>query len=259
MSRTLATRTDREVTAPHAGPAQPWPPPRYDAGTRQLRLLGDFSMTSHGEPVIAPNSVERLLAFVAVAASPPPRGAVACTLWADSTEERAFARLRGALWRVEKIAPRWVLRDGNRLRLADDVQVDLHQALGHARRVTDGSELARSDEEFDDLLHDLLPHWDEEWLLFEQERMRQLRVHALETLCRRLAREWPARAIEAGIAAVAIEPLRESAHRALISAHLTEGNVSEARRQFFGYRDLLEESLGVSPTPALRELALGTG
>jgi DNA-binding SARP family transcriptional activator len=215
-------------------------------------------MSSRGEPVLAPSSVERLLAFLAVSPTPPPRATVACTLWADSTEERAFARLRGALWRVEKIATRWVVREGNRLRLADDVHVDLHQALGHARRVTDSSVLAHDDEDFEDLLHDLLPHWDEEWLLFERERMRQLRVHALEALCQRLARERPARAIEAGIAAVAIEPLRESAHRALISAHLAEGNVSEARREFFGYRDLLEESLGVSPTPALRELALGT-
>jgi DNA-binding SARP family transcriptional activator len=52
--------------------------------------------------------------------------------------------------------------------------------------------------------------------------------------------------------AVGIEPLRESAQRVLIEAHLAEGNLVEARRAFMRYRDLVADELGVLPS---RELA----
>ena len=41
---------------------------------------------------------------------------------------------------------------------------------------------------------------------------------------------------EAAMFAVGIEPLRESAQRVLIEAHLAEGNLVEARRAFVTYR-----------------------
>jgi DNA-binding SARP family transcriptional activator len=47
---------------------------------------------------------------------------------------------------------------------------------------------------------------------------------------------------------VAVEPLRESAHRALIGAHLAEGNRVEALRQLARLRHLLREELGVEPS-----------
>jgi DNA-binding SARP family transcriptional activator len=43
------------------------------------------------------------------------------------------------------------------------------------------------------------------------------------------------------------EPLRESAHRTLIEAHLAEDNLAEAQRILRAYRALLDRGLGVSP------------
>lgn len=51
-----------------------------------------------------------------------------------------------------------------------------------------------------------------------------------------------------------MEPLRETAHRTLIEAHLAEGNWSEARRQFRECRRLLREELGVEPSESTRRL-----
>ena len=51
--------------------------------------------------------------------------------------------------------------------------------------------------------------------------------------------------------AVHAEPLRESAQRALIDAHLGEGNVVEARRAFLVARQLLNRELGIEPSPCL--------
>ena len=42
--------------------------------------------------------------------------------------------------------------------------------------------------------------------------------------------------------------------RAQIAAHLDEGNVSEARRQYHLYRELVWDALGVEPSHGLRAL-----
>jgi DNA-binding SARP family transcriptional activator len=104
-------------------------------------------------------------------------------------------------------------------------------------------------------LVDLLPDWYDDWVILERERYRQLRLHALEALSRLLAdRDRYAEAIDVGLAAVACEPLRESAHRVLIRTHLAEGNVAEAARQYRSYRRMLQEELGVEPSEELGRL-----
>ena len=56
----------------------------------------------------------------------------------------------------------------------------------------------------------------------------------------------PERGDRCGLAAVAIDPLRESAQRVLIEAYLAEGNLSEAHRQLDAYGKLLMGGSGSS-------------
>jgi DNA-binding SARP family transcriptional activator len=103
---------------------------------------------------------------------------------------------------------------------------------------------------------DILPDWyEEDWVVLHRERYHQLRLHALEAMCDRFtaARRY-GEAVEAGLAAVRAEPLRESAHRTLVRAHLAEGNRFEANRQYHNCRRLLHAELGLEPSPGLREL-----
>ena len=51
-----------------------------------------------------------------------------------------------------------------------------------------------------------------------------------------------------------IEPLRESAHRAVIRAHLAEGNRAAALRQYAQLRRLLHAELGAEPSPMVTNL-----
>jgi DNA-binding SARP family transcriptional activator len=103
---------------------------------------------------------------------------------------------------------------------------------------------------------ELLPDWYDEWVVVERERYRQVRLHALEALCVELASTGDyADAVEAGLAAVTMEPLRESAHRALMVAHLAEDNAVEALREFRAFSRLLHEELRLDPSPRIRELA----
>ena len=72
---------------------------------------------------------------------------------------------------------------------------------------------------------DLLPDWYDDWLEIERERLRQLRVHALEHLGEHALRRGRfGAAIDRALAAIAADPLRESAHRLLIRAYIAEGN-----------------------------------
>jgi len=80
-------------------------------------------------------------------------------------------------------------------------------------------------------------------------------LHALENLARRLSAVGRhSDAIQAALAAIRLEPLRESAHRTLIEVHLAEGNRSEAHRQFQRCRRLLRDELGVEPSDSMRLL-----
>jgi len=103
---------------------------------------------------------------------------------------------------------------------------------------------------------DLLPDWyDDDWLLLERERFRQLRLRALDALCARHLRAGRSgEALDAGLLSLAGEPLRESAHRAVIRVHLADGNAVEALRQYRLCCRLLHDQLGIEPTQQLLDL-----
>ena len=220
-----------------------------------LRLLAGFRVDVGGEEVPLPGSAQRVVAFLALHERPVLRPYVAGTLWLDWPDTRAAGNLRSALWRIQRQAPGLVEADGHKLQLEPCVRVDLREAEKFAR-----SELARSPSEIapQALALDLLPDWYDDWVLLERERFRQLRLRALESRCTRLTAAGRFdEALEAGMLALAGEPLRESAHRVLIGVHLGEGNAAEALRQFRLCRRLLLQQLGVEPSPRMLELVAG--
>jgi DNA-binding SARP family transcriptional activator len=222
----------------------------------RVTLLGTFELTGGDSPVLLPLPAQRLVAFLAIHDQPMNRAYIACTLWMDSSEHRAFGSLRSALWRLRHEGQQVVEAVGSRLRLASEVIVDIREAAASARRALDStSEFVDTDRELLIGARELLPDWYDEWVVLERERFRQLRVHALECLCHRLAASGRfAEAVEIGLTAVEADPLRESAHRALISAYLAERNNSEALRQYEFFRRLLVDRLGLEPSRELNAL-----
>jgi DNA-binding SARP family transcriptional activator len=213
-----------------------------------------FALQHDGAALALPLSAQRLLAFLALHDRPLLRPFVAGCLWTDASESRAAASLRSALWRLG--APGLVQATATHLRLADGVTIDLELAGTAARRVLD-EEIPLDPADVRVLVEsgDLLPDWYDDWVLLERERFRQVRLHALEVLSIRLAAAGRmGGAIDAATLAVSIEPLRESAHRAVIRLHLDEGNVGEAMRQYETYRTLLKRDLGLEPSPAIARL-----
>jgi DNA-binding SARP family transcriptional activator len=209
-----------------------------------------------------PRASQRLLAFLAIRGEVTSRAAVAGTLWPDATQTHAYSNLRSALARLERTYRKILQASKLELALAEGVTVDIHHAQTLARRLlVPAVTLAKSDlspATIVALSGDLLPGWYDDWVLVEAEDWRQLRLHALEALADRLTAVgcW-GQAADAASAAVRAEPLRESAHAALIQVHLAEGNQSEAVREFIHYRALLHSELGLEPTLRLRRLIQG--
>jgi DNA-binding SARP family transcriptional activator len=222
----------------------------------RLYLLGGFALHADGVEVDLPTSAQRLLAFLALRDRPLMRAAVAGVLWNETTDERSCASLRSSLWRLRRSGFDLIEAGRNDLRLSPHVEVDVHRMTDITHDLLNERAVsARIDIDEGELAGDLLPDWYDDWVLIERERIRQLRLRALEALAlRRLEAGRYGAAAGAALAAVSIEPLRESAQRALIRVHIAEGNVGEALRQYRLYRDLLYEEMGLSPSEQLESL-----
>lgn len=209
-----------------------------------------------GRELALTTPAQRLLAYLALRDRPVLRDHAAEELWLDASQEHALGSLRSALWRLRQ--PRCPLLNvsGCRLELAPTLVVDVHEALSWARGVLTPS---RADDGCDvrGLAHlgDILPDWYDDWVTLERERFRLLRVQALEELCNRLTRSGRhLEALEAALAAVRAEPLRESAQRALMRLHLAQGNAAEAVDQYRRFSSRLDRELGLVPSDQMRRL-----
>ncbi|MGY1650307.1 AfsR/SARP family transcriptional regulator [Geodermatophilus sp. SYSU D01119] len=230
------------------------------ASGSHVTLLDGFAVragraTGGPVPDELPRSVQRLVAHLCLTGR-PSRAAAAGSLWPDVPEDRAQASLRSALWRLRRSAPGLVDATHDTLRLAAGVRVDVHDLSGWADRVCDprtGTDRVTLPPPA--LLGDLLPGWYDDWVLLERDRLHQVRLHALETVATRLCTAGRhAEAIQAAYVAIRAEPLRESAHRTVVRAHLAEGNLAEAMRAHAAFRDLLWRELAVPPSRRMQEL-----
>jgi DNA-binding SARP family transcriptional activator len=213
----------------------------------RLRLLNGFDLRRGDERLDLRPASERLLAFLALADKAIERAAVAYRLWPDKPERRATANLRSAIWRVRQLPSELVQTTATHIRLHPEVWVDARDGVDELRR-SDPETLCEAARRMA-LQGELLPDWYDDWLLTERERLRQVSLHALEEAVRVLIdRGRLSDAIDLGLRAVAMEPLRESAHRLVIQAHLREGNRAEALRQYRYCARLLREELGVPPS-----------
>jgi DNA-binding SARP family transcriptional activator len=239
----MSRRSD--LPGQHADPA---PVPR-----RLLRLVGGFRL--EGGPAPGPSSRAgcRLLALLGLR-GPSARAAVAATLWPDASDTRASGSLRSALWRVRRAGvPVVELLDG-RLALPDDLDVDVSRFSAWAMALDDPAAVVELDIGAVPR-GELLPGWQEEWIGIERERLDQQRLAALEVLaerCARLGRRQEA--MEAGLRAVELDPLREGAVRTMVTLHLELGNVAQALLLYERFRAALRREVGVEPSSLLRRL-----
>ena len=230
------------------------------ADRARIQLLGGFCFSHEGRQASTlPEGSQRLFSVLALSQAPLTRLGLSGVLWPESTEDHAYSCLRSALARLAG-EHRDAMAVGQRnLGLAHDVSVDVRDWRAMASRLlspeTPNGECDLSAAAVEAFSLDLLPGWYEDWVMIAGEKWRQLRMHALEAIADRLAREGRyGEALIAALSAVAAEPLRESAHCLLIRLHLAEGNQSEALKTSGRYRALIRKELGLEPTMRLTQL-----
>lgn len=205
----------------------------------ELALLGGFAARlESGGPIALPTKkAQALLAYLAMPPGQPhARDALGALLWGDMGDAQARGSVRKAL--------SWLRRE-----LGDALVTEGHDvSLDPGRVVVDVQAFERGATEADpdaldaatrlyagDFLAGLAlrePPFTA-WLDAERERLRELATGAL---ARVLAHRRAARAHDAAIAVasrlVGIDPLRESAHRALIALYAETGRRAAALRQY---------------------------
>lgn len=221
---------------------------RSRSDLHRVTVLGSFSVTAHGDPVPLESDARRVVAYLAVHRRPQRCPALAADLWPGIPA--AAALLDAALAAAGTLVTDVV--DGT-VALDPAVVVDLDEAMalvrelaivpGHPDSVPADMPVATA------LLGaDVLPDWTEAWLPVERERFRQIRLNALEELSSALTASGRfADAVVTARAAVHTAPSREGARRALIEAHLAQGDIAEAVAEYDEYQELLRSSVGAPP------------
>ncbi|MEI2786628.1 MAG: bacterial transcriptional activator domain-containing protein [Candidatus Nanopelagicales bacterium] len=192
-----------------------------------LSLLNAFSVQVGAQSIVLPPGCERLLALLALHGRRTRSSAAGC-LWPDAAQEKALACLRTCIWRCNQAAD--LVSAGLRtVELAPAVHVDIGDP-----RTADG---------------ELLPGWDDEWLMAERERLREVHLQHLDTQIDQLVKERQfGQALELARRSLAIEPLREVTHRAVIGIHVAASDHAAAVRAYQRCRTLLLTELGVEPS-----------
>ncbi len=226
-----------------------------DEWVGELTLLGGFRLVCEDLVEVSATG-QRVIAAVACQSSTAVRTKIAHLLWPDTTSERAHANLRTAVYRLEHSCPGLLEVGSSYLRLAPGISVDVARtsALATSIVANDGPLPPALVEEAMEanLQDDLLPDWDEEWLVQDQLRYRQLRLTTLERLSERLVEGGQhGVAVHTALAAVQADSLRDSAHQTLIRACLAQGNRYEALTHFETYQRIVRDELGIEPAETI--------
>ncbi len=214
----------------------------------QLTLTGglELSAADGGQIRVSGKKAKGLLAILALSPGlSATRARIKSLLWSDRGEAQAGDSLRQLLTVLRK-----ELADQacDVLHIRDD-QVGLHaELLG-----IDADEITKRPAQTAASLYrgplldglDIGDNQFEEWLATERSALQARMIVVLEQFCAETSGE--AR-IATAKRLVALDPLREASHRALISAFLATEEQALAKKQLEALRQILERELGVKPS-----------
>lgn len=228
-----------------------------DYGNFELELLQSWQLRQGGAVVHVAARQQRLIAVLAVRGG-SLRNYLAGLLWPEYPEPKALESLRVTVHLITRQVPGLVVKSGPLLSLDTRTSVDLHRVRS-ALKAAGTADATAAGQLLQDLRGlDFLPGWYEDWVLFEQSRLRHDQLRAFTVIAHRLADAGDyGAASDAAVAALELEPLYESAVRVLVTSELAQGNLAAALFAYDKYRDQLQRDMGVPPSEALRQLMHG--
>jgi DNA-binding SARP family transcriptional activator len=226
-----------------------------DYGDFQLSLFQSWQLLWGANIVHVAARQQRLIAALAIN-GPRPRSYLVGLLWPEHSEPRAMESLRVSLHLISRQVPGLLINGGPVLSLSELADVDLHRVRSQIRHLSQVGLNGKAASCLHELRHaELLPGWYDDWVIFEQTRLRQDRLHALLVIAREsLARCDYEVALEASEAALELEPLYERAVGLIIQAERQQGNHASALRAFEKYEAQLRADMGIAPSEVIRRL-----
>jgi predicted ATPase/DNA-binding SARP family transcriptional activator len=232
--------------------------------TLDIKLLGPPEILVDGYPVKTDRrKAIALLAYLAVTQRSHTRDHLAAFLWPDYSHDSAFAYLRRTLWELNRMLGKgWVLAEEDRIciqsRPACRLDTAAFLALNRAVPATVGAlkdavALVRGDFLEGLTVADTAPfeHW-------QVEQVEVFRREFSETLERLVAAHLQsgdtAPALLVARRWLALDPLNETAQRAIMRLLANMGDRSGAIRQYEACLQSLKVELGVSPQPETIQL-----
>ena len=170
--------------------------------------------------------------------------------------ESARGSLRMELrWLRDRAPADLVADDGTTLRLAPHVTVDVEEVEALAARVAGQPDPLPDQVDTERLSRELLPRWDDDWLVPERARLRDRSLNALDDRARAFAARGDRdAALATAHRALRTDPLRKSTVAVLIEMCLDQGNQAQAASTYLDFRKHLRRELGIEPSPQLRAL-----
>ena len=237
------------------------PSPRFG-----LSLLGRFELTGPDGVVDLPSKkLAGLLAYLACTApQPQPRERLSALFWGSHFDAQAKQNLRQALFRLRQVLGQDVLEsDGEAVSLnAGAVLCDVSRFKALAREGSRDALSAAADLYRGRLVDDVTVSeegWNE-WLTGERERLLELVLGVLVGLGEQeLAAGRAEHALKAGQRAIALNNMREDAHRLIVQALAASGRKAEALKHYQDLVALLKDELNTEPDAATRSLVAELG
>ena len=230
-----------------------------------MTLLDGFEVRCNAGPPIgfATRKARALLAYLALApGQTSSRERLAGLFWGTSSDEQARSNLRQTLSGLRKALPRecaaCLVSEGDTVRL-DDALVESDVTAFEAL-VAEGTPtaLARAAALYKGGLLEgfsLREEAFEEWLAAERERLRTMALGALSRLlAHHQTQDGTDQAVPIAVRLLALDPLQEAVHRALMEFYGRQGRFGTAIKQYQFCRELLRRELGIEPEPATDRL-----
>ncbi len=220
----------------------------------RVNFLGRFELRAPDGQEGALGARKSIALLALLAAAPGQRlsrDRLAVLLWEDMPDAQARGNLRQLLAATRRPAP-FLEADGGSIgfsagmvatdlgdfeeAIAEDTPAALERAAGLYRAdLLDGFSLRGRD--------------FEEWLSGERERLREHAVQLFLRLMERAAATGVEPAIRWALRILAVDPVHEPAHRALMELYAAQGRHGAALRQYEQLRETLSRELGARPEP----------
>jgi predicted ATPase/DNA-binding SARP family transcriptional activator len=224
----------------------------------RLHMLGAVRVERGGEPVVGFESRKALalLCYLALQSQPRTRAFLAELFWPNRSEQLSRGNLNRVVHNLTHLLPKCL--DVNRQTIGvasgDAIWIDVAEfdrlaTQGDLEALSSAADLYGGDLLADFVLDDC-PEF-EQWLEATREHWRQRTTQILQRL---VEHHYHAGSYTEGITyagrLIAIDPLQEAAHRAMMRLLVANGQRNAALAQYELCRRMLDEELGIEPESA---------